>query len=48
MRAGFECKFEEVTLEADPETITHEKAAAWRKAGFNRMSMGVQSFQDKE
>ena len=48
MRAGFECKFEEVTLEADPETIIPEKAAAWRKAGFNRISMGVQSFQDNE
>ena len=40
--------FEEVTLEADPETIIPEKAAAWRKAGFNRISMGVQSFQDNE
>jgi oxygen-independent coproporphyrinogen-3 oxidase len=48
MRAGFDCKIEEVTLEADPETITQEKAAAWRKAGFNRISMGVQSFQDNE
>jgi oxygen-independent coproporphyrinogen-3 oxidase len=48
MRAGFECKFEEVTLEADPETITPEKAAAWREAGFNRISMGVQSFHDNE
>jgi oxygen-independent coproporphyrinogen-3 oxidase len=48
MRAGFECKFEEVTLEADPETITPEKADAWRTAGFTRISMGVQSFQDNE
>ncbi len=48
MRAGFECKFEEVTLEADPETIIPEKAAAWREVGFNRISMGVQSFQDNE
>jgi oxygen-independent coproporphyrinogen-3 oxidase len=48
MRTGFHCKFEEVTLEADPETITQEKAAAWRKAGCNRISMGVQSFQDTE
>lgn len=48
MRAGFECKLEEVTLEADPETISREKAAAWRRAGFNRVSMGVQSFENNE
>ena len=48
IRAAFECKFEEVTLEADPETITPEKAAAWLGAGFNRISMGVQSFEDRE
>jgi oxygen-independent coproporphyrinogen-3 oxidase len=47
-RASFECKFEEVTLEADPETITPDKAAAWRAAGFDRISMGVQSFDDRE
>jgi oxygen-independent coproporphyrinogen III oxidase len=38
----------EITLEADPETITPEKAAAWREAGFNRISLGVQSFLDRE
>jgi len=38
----------EVTLEADPETITAEKAAAWLDAGFNRISLGVQSFDDRE
>ena len=38
----------EITLEADPETITSEKAHAWREAGFNRISLGVQSFIDKE
>lgn len=38
----------EITLEADPETITHEKAAAWRTAGFNRISLGAQSFDDRE
>jgi oxygen-independent coproporphyrinogen-3 oxidase len=38
----------EVTLEADPETITHEKAEAWLRAGFNRISLGAQSFSDAE
>src|SRR3981081_3221129 len=33
MRAGFDCKFEEVTLEADPERITAVKGAAGRNAG---------------
>lgn len=40
--------WEEATLEADPETITRERAEAWRNAGVNRISMGVQSFEDKE
>lgn len=48
IRAEFDCDLGEVTLEADPETITSEKAAAWRAAGFNRVSMGVQSVQDEE
>ncbi len=38
----------EITLEADPETITPEKAQAWLAAGFNRISLGVQSFDDRE
>ena len=38
----------EITLEADPETITLEKANSWLAAGFNRVSLGVQSFNDRE
>ncbi|HVB56798.1 MAG TPA: radical SAM family heme chaperone HemW [Candidatus Acidoferrales bacterium] len=38
----------EVTLEADPETISAEKARAWLAGGFNRVSMGAQSFSDRE
>ena len=41
-------EFEEVTLEADPETVEKEKAAEWVRAGINRVSFGVQSFSDKE
>jgi oxygen-independent coproporphyrinogen-3 oxidase len=48
IRVSFPVQFEEVTLEADPETISPEKANAWRAAGFNRISMGVQSFNDAE
>ncbi len=38
----------EITLEADPETITPEKAAQWLAAGINRISLGAQSFHDAE
>jgi oxygen-independent coproporphyrinogen-3 oxidase len=38
----------EVTLEVNPETVTPERAAAWRAAGVNRLSLGVQSFRDEE
>ena len=45
---AFKSELEEVTLEADPETVEQEKAAAWVCAGINRVSLGVQSFSDKE
>ena len=48
IRGTFGASFEEVTLEADPETVKEEKAAAWVGAGINRVSFGVQSFSDKE
>ena len=34
----------EVTLEANPEDVSVEAVAAWRAAGVNRVSLGVQSF----
>lgn len=33
----------EITIEANPGTITPEKLAVWRRCGINRLSMGVQS-----
>jgi oxygen-independent coproporphyrinogen III oxidase len=45
---NFAAESMEVTLEADPETITPEKARAWCEAGFNRISLGAQSFNDTE
>ena len=34
----------EVTLEANPEDVSVMAARAWREAGINRLSLGVQSF----
>jgi len=36
----------EITLEANPGTISREKLAGYRSAGINRLSLGVQSFSD--
>ena len=36
----------EVTLEANPEDVTREAVSAWKAAGVNRISLGVQSFDD--
>jgi oxygen-independent coproporphyrinogen-3 oxidase len=35
----------EWTAEANPETFTPVLASEWRKAGVNRISLGIQSFQ---
>lgn len=35
---------QEFTLEVNPATVTPAKAAAWRAAGVNRISLGAQSF----
>ena len=36
---------EEVTVEANPETVTPELAALLRRSGVNRVSLGAQTFQ---
>ena len=38
----------EVSLEANPETVTQARLAAFRDAGVNRLSFGVQSFREEE
>jgi len=40
--------WKEATIEVAPGTITPERAAAWRKSGINRVSLGVQSFVNDE
>jgi putative oxygen-independent coproporphyrinogen III oxidase len=36
----------EITLEANPGTVEADKFAAFREAGVNRLSLGIQSFND--
>ena len=36
----------EITLEANPSTFENQKFAAFRKLGINRLSIGIQSFND--
>ena len=37
----------EITLEANPGTISPDTLAAYRRAGINRLNIGVQSFYDE-
>lgn len=36
----------EITLEANPGTVTEEKLAAFARSGVTRLSLGVQSFNE--
>ncbi len=38
----------EITMEANPGTVTEEKLRAYQKAGINRMSFGLQSVNNEE
>jgi oxygen-independent coproporphyrinogen-3 oxidase len=39
---------DEMTLEANPSSLTHDKLRVWRALGFHRVSVGVQSFDQDE
>ncbi len=38
----------EITLEANPDDINTEKLYAWKAAGINRLSIGIQSFFNED
>jgi len=38
----------EITLEANPDDITDVKLLCWKKMGINRLSVGIQSFNEDE
>lgn len=37
----------EITLETNPKTVDREKLKVFRSLGINRLSLGIQSFQDR-
>ena len=46
VRKGFSLTEDaEITLEANPGTVTREKALLWKEAGINRISIGAQAMQ---
>lgn len=38
----------EITLEANPDDIQSTSLRSWRKLGFNRLSIGLQSFREED
>lgn len=38
----------EISMEANPGTVTKEKLSDWRRAGINRLSIGLQSADNRE
>ncbi|MBW0178862.1 radical SAM family heme chaperone HemW [Sediminibacterium sp.] len=38
----------EITLEANPDDISPDKLLEWKKAGINRLSIGIQSFFEED
>lgn len=45
VRRNFSFRSVETTIEANPDDVTAEKAAHWKDAGFDRVSLGVQSME---
>lgn len=49
VRSGFSLAEDaEITIEANPGTLDQEKLLTYRRAGINRLSIGLQSTDDKE
>ncbi|MBQ5931417.1 MAG: radical SAM family heme chaperone HemW [Tidjanibacter sp.] len=49
IRAHFDCsEVEEMTIEANPDDLTPDYLAGLQRVGFNRLSIGIQSFADED
>ena len=47
VRGAFEVDSVEATIEANPDDVSPEKIALWKELGFTRVSLGVQSLDDR-
>lgn len=47
MSSIFPTDLQEITLEANPDDLTVEKFQSWKEMGVDRLSLGIQSFDDR-
>lgn len=46
VRENFQSDWKEVTLEANPDDLSKENLTDWKELGIDRLSLGIQSFQE--
>lgn len=47
IRENFSSNWKEVTLEANPDDLSEENLETWKALGIDRLSLGIQSFDEK-
>lgn len=47
VREYFPSDWKEVTLEANPDDLSTENLRMWKRSGIDRLSLGIQSFQEE-
>lgn len=47
VRKLFPSDWKEVTLEANPDDLSEENLSMWKELGVDRLSLGIQSFQEE-
>jgi oxygen-independent coproporphyrinogen-3 oxidase len=46
VRENFHTAYKEITLEANPDDLSDENLKKWKQVGIDRLSLGIQSFQE--